>query len=210
MKKGKRFLTMLLSVIFMFSFAVQPAFAASYTDVGYDLYANEESETVNIDGISYTYLYYYENGNRAIDIVDNESGQVDKLIYDASHSEMYLNGSEVPIVDCTTTTPAPAYTDGWESLGKSSQYISWGKATTAAVVAGMIAIYLGSLGTAGVIAAMGVGALGVIAANSSGGTLTSDLQWYYALFVSPMYRYIWSFKAGTGDTYGPYVSHVTF
>lgn len=38
----------------------------------------------------------------------------------------------------------------------------------------------------------------------------NNLQWYYALFVSPMYRYIWSFKAGTGDTYGPYVSHVTF
>lgn len=210
MKKSRRLLTMLLAVVLMFSFTIQPAFAATSVGTAYDLYTNEESETVNIDGTSYTYRYYYENGDRAIDIVNNESGHIDKLVYDETASEMYLNGSQISMVDCTASTPAPAYTDGWESLGTSSHYISWGEATTAAVVAGMIAIYLGSLGTAGVIAAMGVGALGIIAANSSGGTLTAELQWYHVPLVTPQYRYIWSFTAGTGDTYGPYVSHVTF
>lgn len=209
MKKSSRGLTLLLVVVFMFSFTIQPAFAATHTNTSYKLFANEESETVYIDGASYTYRYYYENGNRAIDIVNNETGNTDKLVYDEAASVMHLNENQFPIVDCITSTSALTYTNGWESMGTSSYYISWGTATTAAVVAGMIAIYLGSLGTAGVIAAMGVGALGVIAANSSGGTLTTELQELNIPFTTPQYRYIWSFIASTGDTYGPYISHVT-
>lgn len=210
MKEAKKLLTMLLAVTLMFSLTIQPAFAATSVCTAYSLYDNEDSETVNIGGISYTYRYYYENGNRAIDIVNNESGHIDRIIFDETALEMYLNGRRVSMADGTAPTVAPAYTDGWESLGTDSYYISWGEATTAAVVAGMIAAYLGSLGTSGVVAAMGLTALSIIAANSSGGTLTVEWQWYNIPLVAPQYRYIWSFTASTGDKYGPYISHVTF
>lgn len=208
MKKGKRLLTMLLAIVFMCSFTIQPAFAAT-AGTSYDLYANEESETLYIDGTSYTYNYYYENGSRAIDIINNESGHIDKIVYNEEDKTISLNENQLAVIGNTVSTLDLGFTDGWESLGTSSHYISWAESTTTAVIAGMIAIYLGSLGTAGVIAAMGVGALGIIAANANGGTITAELQWYHSLFYT-QYRYIWSFEASTGDTYGPYISHVTF
>ncbi len=209
MKMYKRLFTMIMVVILMFSITIQTTFAATTVGATYDLYANEESETLDIEGINYTYNYYYENGCRAIDIVNNESGQIDKLVYDELDGTIFLNEDQFVTVDNDCSAQALGYTNGWEPLGKkSSHYISWGEATTAAVVAGMIAIYLGSLGTAGVIAAMGVGALGVLAASASGGTLTVECQWYHTLFFT-QYRYIWSFKASTGDTYGPYISTVS-
>ena len=122
---------------------------------------------------------------------------------------LQINEAKKAIIDNTASTLDLGFTDGWESLQTSSHYISWGEATTKAVIAGMIAIYLGSLGTKGVIAAMGVGALGVIAANSSGGTVRTELQWYHSLFYT-QYRYVWSFEASTGDVYGPYISYVSF
>lgn len=209
MKKSRRLFIMFLVTMFMLSITIQPTFAATHTGLQYDLYVNEASETVNIGGTTYTYYYYYENGDRAINIVNHESGYTDKIVYDETESKIYLNGNQFAVINYTVCTPALAYTDGWESLGACSYYISWGTATTAAVVAGMIAIYLGSLGPRGVIAAMGIGALGIIAANSSGGTLSADLQWYHVPLMTPQYRYIWTFEASTGDTYGPYISLVT-
>lgn len=208
MKKGKRLLTMLLAIVFMFSFTIQPAFAAT-AGTAYDLYTNEESETLYIDGTSYTYNYYYENGSRTIDIINNESGHIDKIVYNEENKTIYLNENQLAVIGNTVSTLDSGFTDAWESLGTSSHYISWAESTTTAVIAGMIAIYLGSLGTAGVIAAMGVGALGIIAANANGGTITAELQWYHSLFYT-QYIYTWSFEASTGDTYGPYISHVSF
>ena len=94
--------------------------------------------------------------------------------------------------------------DGWEILSKDSHRLTWAQETTVAIVAGALAVYLATLGPAGVIAAMGTGALGVLAASSSGGTLYIELHMYTAPFVAPQYRYVWSFTASTGDKYGPY------
>lgn len=199
---------MLLAMVVMFSFTIQPAFAAT-AGTAYDLYANEGNENIYIDGTSYTYHYYYENGSRAIDIINNKNGHIDKIVYSEENQTLYLNENRLAVIGNSFSTLDSGFTDGWESLGTSSHYISWGESTTTAVIAGMIAIYLGSLGTAGVIAAMGVGALSIIAANANGGTITAELQWYHSMFYT-QYRYIWTFVASTGDTYGPYISHVSF
>lgn len=199
---------MLLTIAFALSFTIQPAFASAYTDAPYNPYINNDIETVTIDGTSYTYQYYYENDNRAINIKNNETGHMDKLVYDKASEIILLNNSQVSFSTNAVSTPTTA-ASGWESLGSSSHYISWAKATTVAAIAGMIAVYLGTLKAAGVIAAMGTTALGVLAASSGGGTVNVELQWFYAPFVTPQYRYIWSFKASTGDKYGPYISHVT-
>lgn len=204
----KKFLSIFLSLIMIFIFTI-PTFAASITTANYNLYTNEESETVMIDGTSYTYQFYYINGNRAVDIINNDSGHIDKLVYNSTTSEMYLNDKQFSTINNITSIPSPAFTNGWESLGTSSHYVSWAQGTTAAIVAGAIAIYLGSLGPAGVIAAIGIGVLGILASSSSGGTITVEGQWLYLPLTAPQYRFIWSFTAGTGDKYGPYVSPVT-
>lgn len=209
----KKFSSIFLSLVMIFTFAT-PTFAAPITTENYNLYTNEESETVMIDGTSYTYYFYYINGNRAVDIINNDSGHTDKLVYNSTTSEMYLNDNQFSTINNITSNNitslrSRAFTNGWKSLGKSSHYISWLKGTTTAIVAGAIAIYLGTLGPAGVIAAIGIGSLGILAASSSGGTITVEGQWLHLPFTAPQYRFIWSFRASTGDKYGPYVSHVT-
>ena len=90
-----------------------------------------------------------------------------------------------------------------------SEYITWGKGISTAALAASISVVLGFLGPAGVIAAMGTSAVGVIAAGAIGGTVNVELQMYQLPLVAPQYRYIWSFKASTGDFYGPYLYHQT-
>ena len=123
---------------------------------------------------------------------------------------MHVNNQTYKVEKTKDNGLQPYATDGWETLSNETHYVSWAKGTTVAVVAGVIAIYLGSLGVAGVIAAMGTGALSILAASAIGGTVYLKLQWFQAAFVAPQYRYLWSFKASTGDKYGTYVSHVTF
>lgn len=146
-----------------------------------------------------------ENGNRAVTITNNINNNIDKIIYDIESSIMYLNGK---VFSTFVNNNNALYhsnditADGWKILSTDSHYISWREA-----IAGMIAVYLGTLGTAGVIAAMGTTALGIIAANSSGGTLYVELHSYSAPFVTPQYRFVWTFTASTGDSYGPYYYH---
>lgn len=97
--------------------------------------------------------------------------------------------------------------DGWEILSTSSHYISWLQGTSVAVVAGAIAAFLGTLGTAGVIAAMGTAALSALAASTSGGTLYVELHMHSVPLVTPQYRFVWTFTASTGDSYGPFYYH---
>lgn len=79
-----------------------------------------------------------------------------------------------------------------------SEYITWGKGISTAALAASISVVLGFLGPAG-----------VIAAGAIGGTVNVELQMYQLPLVAPQYRYIWSFKASTGDFYGPYLYHQT-
>lgn len=211
MKKISGLMSMILVAVFILGITVQPAFASESADAEYDLYENRESESVNIDGINYRFFYYYENGNKAIDITNGSSGHVDKLIYDEANHKMYFNGEQFFTIDDTNTMSSPIRTlsKGWESIGKSSHVITWKQSTTAAALAAAIAVYVGSLGSAGVIAAMGIAALGAIAANTTSGTVTVDIQWYKPFFGNPQYRYIWSFTTSTRDTFGPYIYNVT-
>lgn len=95
-------------------------------------------------------------------------------------------------------------------MSNDSYKISWKLGTTVSVVAGALAVYLPSLGAAGVIAAMGSGSLSILASAATGGTLNVKYEWYQVGITTPQYRYYWSFKASTGDTYGPYLYHVNY
>ena len=73
------------------------------------------------------------------------------------------------------------------------------------MLAATIAAAVGSIGGVAVIAAMGLSALSVIAASSSGGVVTATV---YKLNsnITHQYRYVWSFTASTGDYYGLYTT----
>ena len=99
---------------------------------------------------------------------------------------------------------APAYT----YLGAKSKKISWGKATTAAVLASMIATVLGYIGGAAIIGAVGATSLGVIASAASNGVVNAKT---YSRKTGKItnYKYIWSFTPSGSRKYGDYTSYVT-
>lgn len=198
-------LTVVCSLNFLFA---QPVYAAGTEQNIFTLEGT--TETVVIDGISYTYNYYLENGDRVITIANNANNTVDKMVYDVDSSIIYLNGEIFATIEnkpSISRAGGGKTADGWEILSTSSHYISWAQGTTAAIVATAIAAYLGVVTAGNVIAIMGISALGVLAAATSGGTLYVELHMYYVLFVQPQYRTVWTFTANTGDSYGPYYHH---
>lgn len=207
MKNLKRVFVMFLSFGFIINIMfTQTTYAASNSI--YDICRQNITETINIDGINYTYDFYYENGNRVVKITNDMNKHIDKIIYDEELGIIYLNGVISARVSENKTQNARAMGE-WETLSKDSKYITWGKGISTAALAASISVVLGFLGPAGVIAAMGTSALGVIAAGAIGGTVNVELQMYQLPLVAPQYRYIWSFKASTGDFYGPYLYHQT-
>lgn len=211
MKKIKKILATILTVIFCFNVSITPTYAADFTSSTMsDFPLAGTSEIVTIDGINYKYDYYMENGLRKIDVTNINTNTVEKVAYDPETSTMYLNGSivstkpELPIAPYSIGTTA----DGWEILSKETHKISWGEGISVAALAAMIGAALGFIGGAGVIGAMGMAGLSVIAAGSVGGTVYLELHMYSAPFVQPQYRYMWTFTPSTGEVYGPYYTHV--
>lgn len=209
MRIVKKFFIMVLTITVMLQTVMQPVYASSASVTNNDMYAKNVVETINIEGINYTYHYFYSGENRAIEIANDVNNNVDIIIYDEVQSKMYVNGQEIVFVDCTAQTPALMYTDDWETIGTGSHYISWAQGTTVSVVAACFAAYLGSLGAKAVILAMGASTLSILASNCIGGTLYVESQWCHIMFTEPQYRYVWSFTASSGDSYGPYIAHYT-
>ena len=85
------------------------------------------------------------------------------------------------------------------------KHISWGAATTAEGIAAMISAALGLIGTAGVIAAMGLAPLISLVGNAGGATIYIEEQTLHMAFEPPRRRYLWTFVASTGDSYGPFI-----
>lgn len=198
MKKTKRFLAVILTIMCTFNILfAQTAYASEHT-----------IETVEINGINYTYNSFVENEKYFIIITNDVDGTTDTILFDISASILYLNGEVVSIIDNPIQSQSIGTTaDGWEILSKNSHYISWKEGTTAAAIAAMISVALGFLGKAGVIAAMGSAALGAIAGCSIGGTVYVETH-MRSVFLSPtQYRYEWTFTDSTGTLYGPYYYH---
>ena len=155
-----------------------------------DLYAEKETETINIDGVNYTYKYYYKDGNRGITITNNLNDVTEEILFDESTSTAYLNGEATMTVtnqESVQSASARAYYV-WETKSSEVSYISWLKAVTVSALIGMIIVKLGGV----------VGAAG-------GGTVYNKIQMFRAPLTNPQYRTVWAFKASTGDRYGDYI-----
>lgn len=176
-----------------------------------DIYKNKEKEIVKIEGINYTYNYFYDNdGNRTIKITNSFDESVDIISYDNDLGEIILNGEKISEMILEENGEAEIATReaNYSYLGSRSKRISWGKAAVAATVAGAIAVAVGNIGGAAVIAAMGIAALGALASTAGGGVVKTKV---YSLKAGSFtnYKYVWSFTASTGDKYGNYTSYIT-
>lgn len=101
---------------------------------------------------------------RIVTVTNMSTNAVDKIVYDPATSTMYLN--DIVIGEKSGDTAAPRYIGisgdgwyGWYILAYDSFYISYRIRAAIGAIAGALAGFLGSLGPAGVIAAMSAGVL---------------------------------------------------
>ncbi|MBY1554848.1 hypothetical protein KWU72_17485 [Clostridioides difficile] len=177
-----------------------------------DIYSEEFTETINIEGINYTYKYYYnEDGNRSISISDNTRSIAKTLTYDEKTSTIYLDDEKVAEVKTTNANgeilDTPESRTNWNLIGTYHKYITWANGIAAAALAAVISVAIGGVPVSGVIASCELSVLGIIAAGSVGGTLHWT-GWYYTSTFYWHYKYDWAFKAPTGERYGTY--HIYF
>lgn len=201
----KRVLGLILSAIFVFQLGV-PVYAAETIQVSEE--PSEAVETANIDGTNYTFTLDYSSNRRVITITNDKDDDLDVVTYDVEKSLLYLNGEIVGTVSSSGENRLIGYSisadDDWKLLSADTYTISWAAGATAAAVAAAIAVYLGTLGPAGVVAAMGTAALSAIAGASIGGELYLEVYMFHVPPTAPTYRYKWTFTPTTGETYGPY------
>jgi hypothetical protein len=214
MRIFKKFLAVMITLTLSISCLPNSAVYAATVDRSQDksvidYYAEEKTESFNIEGIYYTYHYYYnEDGSKSINITNEQSKNIDTVSFDKSSSIIYLNEEKLATVETvySYTKSIQAASDSWVPMGSSSNRITWAMGTTTAAVAAAIAIPLATYcGVAGVLSAMGLSALGVLAASAIGGTVKQSLYKFNSNLIT-QFRDDWSFTASTGDFYGTYTS----
>ena len=184
-----------------------------------DIYSEKFEETVSIEGISYTYKYYYnENGDRSISILNNKTSTVETVTYDDKSLNIYLDDEKIADVQTVHDNTYGSVTtrstkDGFKCLDTRHKKITWKKAVKTAVLATIIATAIGGVGglvvlgkaaTVGlIIASCGGSTLGVIAGACAGGTLHWT-AWKKATRFEDHYKIDWSFRAPSGERYGTY------
>lgn len=178
-----------------------------FTNAETDIFNQGLVESIDIEGVTYTYEYYYDiNGLKSISITNMARSQTQILTFDEKTSNIYLDGQKIsevnPSYDNVNSSTRAVDTSWKLTAGPVHRYISWAKGTTTAIVLGLIS---GALGLAGsyVSSALG-GALSILAGQCSGGTLHYSKYYRNLALGQVQYRTDWSFVASTGDRYGTY------
>ena len=87
-------------------------------------------------------------------------------------------------------------------MGTYSKYIKWYQGISAAALAGVMVVAIGTGTAAALLASCGATVMGVIAAGSIGGTLYWT-KWNYNTQTTN-YKVDWAFKTPNGERYGTY------
>lgn len=209
MKKRYILISVLIAAV-LFITIPSTAFAeASHLNVSKEISdINARTEIVLIDNISYKYTYFSDpsTANTLIIILNTSTRETD--VVTINNGRVYLDGKIVGSIEAkesmTENAIPKASSSSWVQIGSGKKYVSWAKGTATAVVAAIIAGAIGS--PVSVVIALGV--ISVIAAQCSGGTV------YYTVYKRQAgkitnYKWVWSFKASTGDKYGPYTVYST-
>jgi len=199
-----------------------PAFAENNNKPTGDLFAQEFSETISIEGVEYTYQYSYnEDGNETIVITNNENDRVDVVTLDESNSAILLNDKIAATIDTVASTELSNLNEGqimpqsgWVRIGSpETKTITIEDAETVDQVAAIIRIGLTamsyaysqffSITIATVIAKMGTIFLQAYVWANIEATLYGEFYQMVSL-GSVQYRYDWTFTDRNGRTSGPH------
>ncbi|MDY2794744.1 MAG: hypothetical protein SPG13_05660 [Peptostreptococcus porci] len=169
-------------------------------------YANNSAST--IDKIKYC-VVIDSSSEKIVSIKDTEKGTEDLLTYDKISGNLYLNHNQVgkisDVIVEDEKEDISLYGYGDKTLvGTYHKYVSWIEGTTVAIVAFAISAAIGAIGgPEAVIAAIGYGALGILASQTTGGT-AHWTKWSTLYFYGYFIEIDWAFKANTGERYGTY------
>ena len=173
-------------------------------------FSDNYSETIVLDGKSYTYIYSFdENGNKTVNIVENNSGKVEKLTYDESEGKFYLEGNVVATV-CDTGEPILSREvdlrsgdTGWLYVCSGSRTITWEIGVAQAVLLAAIGIVLEGVALSAILVTVGNTALNALKDYYSGAVIEYDLYDRIINYEDYM-KYVWTIKVSTGRFGGPY------
>lgn len=218
---NKIFAIMLVLTFAINGIMMQSAWAVSDVELENkerDIYESELVETVDFEGVKYTYKYFYDDGVKTINITNENDNSVETITYNESSTIAYLNGEVLATITPNLGAPVVELPDeimaasvDWVTIGNESVTISWKAAATARDVAIIIAeaasglIGMNIITPSVVTAWIGSNVLAALAEAAGGGTVYVKTQRFYAPPATPRYRYLISFKNRNGKTYGPYI-----
>lgn len=175
----------------------------------------DSSETVIIDGKEYRYENVLANGKEIIYIIHLTDNTEDILYYDIGNNTVFLNDMPIAYIEKVSEDEtvgfenfiSPLATNGWRYHDTSNHRITWVQGVTAAVLAGVIAAVIPGTGKLAVLAKIGATTLGIVAGACTGGTVKCVAYTQVLLDGKVQFRYDWTFKPSTGESYGPYSSY---
>lgn len=199
-------MSLVLALVMCMGLAV-PAFASEEADstptAGFvDMYAQGATDEAVIEGVVYTFHYFYEDGKRVITITNDADSKIEKVEFDPRTATTSFYESSKDVSQPLSDEP----TGVWIYMGSGSQYVSWGLGKSVSFIAGEIAARLGDVGGPYVIVQIGLNRLAEWADSAIGGTIYVDNYYMNVPTSLPpiSYLHVWSFTASNGDSVGPF------
>ena len=223
MKKTMKKIVATILTAAMAMTATVPAFAENNNlPPSGDLFAQEFCETVNIEGVNYTYQYSYnEEGNETIVITNDVDDRVDIVSLDPDNSVIMLNDKVAATIDIVENTELSNLND--EQISPQSDWVRIGSPETKTItikdaetvdqVAAIIRVGLTAvqfvysayfaITIAMVVAKMGTVFLQAYVWMNVDATLRGEF-YQMVSFGTVQYRYDWTFTDKNGRTSGPH------
>ena len=143
MKKICKTICSMILMVALFFTNSNYLFAAESIDANnIDIFADNKSEQVSIEGCDYVFTYSYnENGNKIVEILNLQENTIDEVIYDDSEGNILLNGEDVADVEEVTNRGNVYLPDSvldsnssWIKLGSGSHTVTWKEGVSVAVL----------------------------------------------------------------------------
>lgn len=206
MKKIKRCLGVFLSLIVIFEIFTVPLSAKEVQPENKDLYADRYSETLEYDGESYEFFYYYNSEQqRCIRVCNLNTGEEDVVVANPDQTVDYIQDINIVVEDARAFVKNVSRASQWKKLKTTSEVITGIDTMSAMVFVAGVAALIGSYMTAAaVFSAMGSTAVNYIISKFERATVVTTIYKANTTLVT-QFEYVWKLTPLGGSTYGPYV-----